>query len=172
MNNDKSKELAKAVEAAARALSDLNTFAAVVTILEGGHVHSESHGGAERIIAICKSEQAKRLREYDRANGIGGAVMTTTSPDWADEKAREVLCHHEHPFAERVAQALRDERRDAYERGERLGLERAALFCDAVSRAPRARGFFSRVADLAIHQFAVRLAKEFRTLPASEQTTK
>ena len=44
-------------------------------------------------------------------------AMTTTSPDWADEKAREVLCHHEHPFAERVAQALRDRDREAYGRG-------------------------------------------------------
>lgn len=57
----------QAVIDAAEALSDLNTFAIVVTILEGGHVHSPSYAGAERIIKICRAETGKRLREYDRA---------------------------------------------------------------------------------------------------------
>jgi hypothetical protein len=52
---------------AAVALSDLNTFAIVVSILEGGHVHSESYKAAARIIKICKGETAKRLLDYDAA---------------------------------------------------------------------------------------------------------
>lgn len=54
------------VRLAANALSDLNVFAIVVSILEGGHTHSPSYKAAARIIAICKAEQQKRLREYDR----------------------------------------------------------------------------------------------------------
>ena len=56
-----------AVEQAAQALSDLNTFAIVVSVLEGGHVHSPSYKTSERIIQICKEAQQARLREYDRA---------------------------------------------------------------------------------------------------------
>ena len=54
------------VELPAKSLVDLNTFAAVVTILEGGHLHAVSFAAADRIIKICKREQAKRLRDYDR----------------------------------------------------------------------------------------------------------
>lgn len=57
----------KAVCDAAEALSDLNTFAICVSILEGGHLHSASYAGAGRIIKICQDEQRKRLDEYDRA---------------------------------------------------------------------------------------------------------
>lgn len=60
-------ELGKAIEAAAEAISDLNTFAIVVSTLENGHLHSPSYKAAERIISICKAEQQKRLRDYDRA---------------------------------------------------------------------------------------------------------
>lgn len=52
---------------AAVAFSDLNTFATVVSILEGGHLHSKSYRAAERIIKICKGETAKRLVDYDAA---------------------------------------------------------------------------------------------------------
>jgi hypothetical protein len=55
------------VRDAAEALSDLNTFYVVISIMEGGHLHSPSYAGAERIIKICQSESEKRLREYDRA---------------------------------------------------------------------------------------------------------
>lgn len=67
----------QSIESAAEALSDLNTFAIVVSILEGGHVHAPSYAGAQRIINICQREQAKRLREYDRAvEKAGGAEAT------------------------------------------------------------------------------------------------
>ena len=56
------------IKTAAKAHSDLNTFASVVTILEGGHIYMpQSHTAVARIIKICKAEQQKRLRDYDRA---------------------------------------------------------------------------------------------------------
>lgn len=61
------KNRTDAAKAAAHAHTDLNTFAAVVSLLEGGHLYrSSSYGAAERIITICKKEQDKALREYDR----------------------------------------------------------------------------------------------------------
>ncbi len=55
----------KAIEKAAEALSDLNTFGIVVSTLEGGHLHAPSNTAAQRIIKICLAEQQKRLRDYD-----------------------------------------------------------------------------------------------------------
>ena len=53
---------------AMNALSDLNIFAAVVTILEGGHLYcTKSNKAADRIIQLCKFEQHKRLQEMDYA---------------------------------------------------------------------------------------------------------
>lgn len=58
----------QAVRDAARAHSDLDTFATVVTILEGGHIYRpESHAAVDRIIKICLREQQKLLKKYDRA---------------------------------------------------------------------------------------------------------
>ena len=54
------------IQYAAEALSDLNTFAIIVTLLEGGHVHADSHADAERIIAICKRAEARCLDAYDK----------------------------------------------------------------------------------------------------------
>ncbi len=63
-----SKEVKAKIREAARAHSDLNIFASVVTILEGGHIYTpKSFSAVERIIKICRAEQQKRLREYDRA---------------------------------------------------------------------------------------------------------
>ena len=52
---------------AAKALMDLNAFAIVVSVLEGGHVHASSNEAARKIIAICKREQQRRLNDYDTA---------------------------------------------------------------------------------------------------------
>lgn len=53
---------------AARAHTNLNTFAAIVAILEGGCVYGpESQKAASRIIALCKAEQGRCLARYDRA---------------------------------------------------------------------------------------------------------
>ena len=63
-----SKKTKDAVVAAAHAFADLNTFASVVTILEGGHLYTPgSHDAAEAIIKICHGEQQKHLRKYDSA---------------------------------------------------------------------------------------------------------
>ena len=58
------------VKAAAEAMADLNTFAIVVSILEGGHIRAPSNDAAARIIKICKTEQQKRLLDYDRASAL------------------------------------------------------------------------------------------------------
>ena len=55
------------VRDAARAHTNLNTFASVVSILEGGHLYGRENKAASRIIAICKTEQARWLRAYDKA---------------------------------------------------------------------------------------------------------
>jgi hypothetical protein len=57
----------EAIKAAAEALSDLNTFAIVVSILEGGHLHAPSYAAAERIIKISHRAQRRCLVDYDRA---------------------------------------------------------------------------------------------------------
>lgn len=58
----------KAISEAAGAHTDLNIFAAVVTLLEGGHLYtSQGTDSAQRIIRICQAEQAKCLRRYDAA---------------------------------------------------------------------------------------------------------
>lgn len=60
----------KLVGEAARAHSNLNTFATIVTILEGGHLYdNRTYKAAQRIIAICKQQQQRELRAFDRALG-------------------------------------------------------------------------------------------------------
>ena len=58
-------ERSKSAKQAAEALSDLNSFAIVVSILEGSHIHAASQDAARKIIQICKTEQQKLLRQYD-----------------------------------------------------------------------------------------------------------
>lgn len=53
-------------EDAAEAHSDLYVFDAVVSILDGGHIHAPSYAAAQRIIAISKRHQDVCLRRYDR----------------------------------------------------------------------------------------------------------
>lgn len=46
----------------------LNTFAAVVTLLEGGTVYDPAaNAAAQRIIKLCQSEQYRQLKKYDAA---------------------------------------------------------------------------------------------------------
>lgn len=53
---------------AMHAHTNLNTFAAVVSLLEGGHLYgATSDGAAQRIIEICKAEQDRCLARYDAA---------------------------------------------------------------------------------------------------------
>lgn len=58
------------VRDAARAHTNLNTFASIVSILEGGHVYGGENKAASKIIAICKEEQTRWLREYDKAKAL------------------------------------------------------------------------------------------------------
>ncbi len=69
------KEERGAIRNAAKALSDLNTFAIVVSILEGGHIHAPSHAGAARIMKICRAEQQRCLLEYDKQMDIAGVPL-------------------------------------------------------------------------------------------------
>lgn len=60
------KKLHKHMEDAARAHSNLSTFAAVEALLEGGVVYGDVPA-ARRIIEICKKEAQRQLRLYDAA---------------------------------------------------------------------------------------------------------
>lgn len=54
------------IKDAAEAHTNLNTFAVVVSVLEGGNICGYS-AAAERIIKICLREQQLYLEKYDRA---------------------------------------------------------------------------------------------------------
>lgn len=52
---------------ASAAHSDLNTFAIIVSILEGGHIYlNESQDVADKIIKLCNNQQNICLRIHDR----------------------------------------------------------------------------------------------------------
>ena len=57
----------KATEMACHGHSDLNVFACVVAILEGGTLYdTASRRAAQRIITSCRKEQGRLLRLHDR----------------------------------------------------------------------------------------------------------
>ncbi len=64
------------IKAAAKAHTDLNVFASVVSILEGGHVYTATgRAEADAIIRRCKAVQQRLLREYDRnVKAAGGTI--------------------------------------------------------------------------------------------------
>lgn len=64
------------IKAAARAHTDLNIFAVVAAVLEGGHVYTAiGHAEAGAIIRRCKAVQQRLLREYDRnVKAAGGTI--------------------------------------------------------------------------------------------------
>jgi hypothetical protein len=69
MPNEAVKEL---IERAARAHSNLNIFAAVAALLEGGVIYplypsGSASSAAQRIVRICNAEGQKQLRIYDAA---------------------------------------------------------------------------------------------------------
>ena len=53
--------------------TNLNTFAAIVAILEGGCVYGPTEGSAgrtaSRIIKLCQEEQHRQLKAIDKAAG-------------------------------------------------------------------------------------------------------
>ena len=52
---------------AARALSDLHVFSAVIALMESSLVSSDCHTAEGRIVTICKTETQKCLARYDKA---------------------------------------------------------------------------------------------------------
>lgn len=60
--------------------SDLNIFAAIQAILEGGVLYTQpGQRMAERVIKLCKQAQQAQLRAYDKANATAAAKSTTAS---------------------------------------------------------------------------------------------
>lgn len=58
----------QAAKDAAHAHSDLNTFGAVISLLEGGHIYCPaSYNTKQKIIKLCQNEMQKRLEDYDYA---------------------------------------------------------------------------------------------------------
>jgi hypothetical protein len=56
------------IRIACEAHSDLNIFAAVIAILEGGTIYTSSgYSAASKIVKLCKAETQKQLRQYDLA---------------------------------------------------------------------------------------------------------
>ena len=55
------------VIAASEAHCDLNIFAAVQALMENSLVTARSYTTEQRIIKICREEQQRCLRRYDRA---------------------------------------------------------------------------------------------------------
>lgn len=53
------------IREAARAHTNLNTFAAVVAVLEGGCVYGDN-ATARKIIALAQAEQRRQLRIHDK----------------------------------------------------------------------------------------------------------
>lgn len=52
---------------AAKHHTDLNIFAVIVSILEGGHIYTSSGMSmAARIIRLCQEEEHRQLQAYDR----------------------------------------------------------------------------------------------------------
>lgn len=60
----------QAAEAMARAHTDLNIFAAVVHLLEGGLVSSDSQPDDFRIIAMAQRAQQRCLARHDAAEAV------------------------------------------------------------------------------------------------------
>lgn len=53
---------------AAEAHTNLNVFASIVSVLEGGHLYGcYSDRTAQRVIDICQAEQSRCLARYDKA---------------------------------------------------------------------------------------------------------
>lgn len=55
------------IEDAAVAYSDLNMFAAVQALMENSLVSTPRFATEGRIVKLCKNEQQRCLRDYDRA---------------------------------------------------------------------------------------------------------
>jgi hypothetical protein len=52
---------------AAHAHTNLNAFAVVARIMEGGFLYGSDNKAARKIIAICEAEQRRQLNLFDKA---------------------------------------------------------------------------------------------------------
>lgn len=60
-------------EEAARAHTNLNTWGAVVALLESGLLYpGHSHQAVDRVIKIAKAEMQRHLKQYDAARARAG----------------------------------------------------------------------------------------------------
>lgn len=57
----------KHIRSAIHAHTNLNVFATVVAILEGGLIYGGQNKAAQKIISICQKEQARQLHKLDAA---------------------------------------------------------------------------------------------------------
>lgn len=74
--NTKGKTAKQHAADAAKANANLNTWGAVVALLEGGTLSGgETHSAQQRVIKIAKAEMQKHLLQYERAMA-GVAAMT------------------------------------------------------------------------------------------------
>lgn len=55
------------IKEAMNAQTNLNIFAAVEVLLEGGTIYGRTPAAAGKIIAICRAEQQRQLRIMDKA---------------------------------------------------------------------------------------------------------
>lgn len=61
------------IKEAAKHHTDLNVFASLVAILEGGCVYTDSgRRMASKIVDLCHEEEQRQLRAYDKALAEGG----------------------------------------------------------------------------------------------------
>lgn len=67
------------IREAARAHSNLNTFASIISILEGGHVYGGHSASAEKIIKTCRAETTRWLRIYDKHVAAATAAPPRTA---------------------------------------------------------------------------------------------
>lgn len=61
------KTLKEALKQMTDAHTNLNTYGAVVALLEGGTVYGGRNSGSDRIIRIAQAEMQKEFRLYDAA---------------------------------------------------------------------------------------------------------
>lgn len=69
----KKQTLSDHIKAASKAHADLNTFAAIVALLESGLNSSDTEKAAQRIIKLAQDEQGRCLQRMDRAMAKAGA---------------------------------------------------------------------------------------------------
>jgi hypothetical protein len=80
----KKKTQKELIKLAARAYADLHIFAAVIAMMESYLVSSETFTAEARIVVICKAEEQKCLRRYDRA--LAALAKIPTPPEGSHDR--------------------------------------------------------------------------------------